>query len=397
MGKRKRSQVQVLRTRKSPRFVRRAPPLLRLPPELLLELGRFCEEDVPALKATSQLLCAVYSRPIYFATKIFCGGLHFTADDVKRVERICKAFLGPLEHGEHVQFLAIYDFSYQFLETHSDELGATFAEAFGSIFRNDCVPNIVTLDIHSDHLSINWPNAISPVNFFRGAKLKNLRMFWLRVPKVNHVVLCAFLNKHPELVDVNIGNISSPIYHLEDDRGTMPVALSLPKLEIFSGPAFYFYCFGTALPSLSVVEVWMPGQNNVDRDEKMMMLPQSIKHLSYVRGAPGSPLTIEPVLEYLAKIAPQLEFLNVRYRAKLPGPWKREKRVEPDDSCLAELEAVLPRFQRLHSIDFTANTLLARKDPERSEEIVDRWTTIRPMLKNLRISTSAHYSFPPRL
>lgn len=110
MGKRKHPQVQVFPTRKSPRFARRASPFLRLPPELLLELGRFCEEDVPALKETCQLPCAVYSRPNYIALKIFCGGLHFTADDVKRVERVCKSLLGPLEHGRHVQFLAIYDF-----------------------------------------------------------------------------------------------------------------------------------------------------------------------------------------------------------------------------------------------------------------------------------------------
>lgn len=77
----------------------------------------------------------------------------------------------------------------------------------------------------------------------------------------------------------------------------------------------------------------MTAHDNEAKDPRKMLLPQTLKHLSYVRRYPGAPPTIEPVLQYLAKVAPEVKKLSVRYRARFSGPWKLGDRLEPNVSA----------------------------------------------------------------
>lgn len=205
----------------------------------------------------------------------------------------------------------------------------TFFQVFRSIFEK--VPKLTALDVHSDHLSVYHPRSIQPTSWIRGIQLSSLTRFWFRVPKGSNFVLCAFLNKHPQLTDVQIGNISSPVYHFDDPK-TLPAVLKLPNLEYFSGPDFYLYCFASTIPSLKNVEVWISARYDVENDQRKLRLPQKLKYLSYVKRGLGYPASIEPVFEYLVKIAPEVRELAVRHRAKFCNAWRTEGRPQPDVS-----------------------------------------------------------------
>lgn len=102
--------------RRSARLAKQASPsaslpaLLRLPPELLEEIALYIPECRRILMRTCNRLCDVYSRVYYRELKIFCGGIHFTAEDIKRVSMIFSALLSSFTFGQHVDFLALFDF-----------------------------------------------------------------------------------------------------------------------------------------------------------------------------------------------------------------------------------------------------------------------------------------------
>lgn len=93
----------------SPFSLRRS--ILRLAPEVLSEIVFNCEstKDVVAFSKTSKRLHAISARRVYRYIKIFCGGLHPTAEDIGRISSLCLGLLRP-DLGLNVRTLEIYDF-----------------------------------------------------------------------------------------------------------------------------------------------------------------------------------------------------------------------------------------------------------------------------------------------
>lgn len=188
----------------------------------------------------------------------------------------------------------------------SDDLGVPFVTALRHIF-SQAVPNLTSLKIRSDWIgesSIPLQSRMNiPTSLLRHCRLQKLKSLHFEVPLANNGNLCIYLNKHPSLTELSLGHVGGL------DSETNPVVLSLPCLERFSAPDYYFYCFSKSVPSLVQAVVWMAPD---PQSAQMTLVKQNMKHLTKRRpNREGEPVTIpEPILNYIASIAPSLKCLS---------------------------------------------------------------------------------------
>lgn len=159
----------------------------------------------------------------------------------------------------------------------------------------------------------------SPTGILQKCHLRNLETFHFEIPIANNLNLCQFLNKHPTLTDIRLGHTAGYYGHIDSE--TCPKLCLLPHLERLLAPDYYFYAFEKPISSLTDIEVWMaPSPHGA----MMTLVKQHLKHLRkrYTGRDGDSVIVTQPVLDYIAGIAPSLKSLTIIHRPGYPGTTK---------------------------------------------------------------------------